>query len=147
MQKAIGCYEQQLAITREIGDRLGEGLASHNLAGDPVGGLGRAHGILGETREAVEFCARWLTIAREIGDRHGEGTALGNLGNGYLDLGEPRRAIKYYEQVLTIVREIRNRLARLRVHGTSRTEQKDRLENKSTHPVHERAHRVPVAGV
>jgi len=54
--------------------------------------LGLAHGVLGETRRAIEHYEQSLSIMREIGDRLVEGTTLGNLGVAYKDLGETHRA-------------------------------------------------------
>ena len=72
-ERAIGFYEQQLAIAREIGDRRGEGTA--------LGNLGNAYAALGQAERAIGFYEQQLVIVREIGDRRGEGNALGNLGN------------------------------------------------------------------
>ena len=77
-RKAIGYYEQVLAIARETGDRRGEGNA--------LGNLGLAYRALGEPRKATEYYERQLAITRETGDRRGEGRALGNLGIAYRDL-------------------------------------------------------------
>ena len=67
-RKAIEYYEQELKISREIGDRCGEGAI--------LGNLGLAYNHLGESRKAIEYYEQALEIAREIGDRHGEGKAL-----------------------------------------------------------------------
>ena len=101
VQKAMGYYEQQLTIAREIGDRQGEGSA--------LGNLGIAYARLGEVQKAIGYYEQRLVIAREIGDRRGEGAALGNLGNAYSNLGEVEKAIGYYEQHLVIAREIGDR--------------------------------------
>ena len=71
-ERAIGFYEQQLVIVREIGDRRGEGNA--------LGNLGIAYADLGQAERAIGFYEQQLAIGREIGDRRGEGNALGNLG-------------------------------------------------------------------
>ena len=65
MRRAIEYYEQALVISREIGDRRGEGTAS----GQP----GHAYAALGEVRRAIEYYEQALVISREIGDRRGEG--------------------------------------------------------------------------
>ena len=75
VERAIGFYEQDLAIAREIGDRRGEGNA--------LGSLGLAYADLGQVERAIGFYEQALTIARAIGDRHGEGIVLGNLGIAY----------------------------------------------------------------
>ncbi|KPQ32735.1 MAG: hypothetical protein HLUCCO16_19630 [Phormidium sp. OSCR] len=100
-ERAIDFYEQSLAITREIGDRAGEGNALSNL--------GNVYNSLGQYERAIDFYEQSLTIAREIGDRAGEGRVLGNLGVAYLNQGQYERAIDFYEQRLEIAREIGDR--------------------------------------
>ena len=100
-RKAIEHYEQALMISREIGDRRGEG---NNL-----GSLGLAYSDLGEMRLAIEYYEQALMISRKIGDRRGEGADLGNLGNAYAALGETSKAIENHEQALMISRKIGDR--------------------------------------
>ena len=100
-ERAIGFYEQQLVIVREIGDRRGEGNA--------LGNLGNAYADLGQAERAIGFYEQQLVIVREIGDRRSEGSALGNLGTAYAALGKAERAIGFYEQALGIDREIGDR--------------------------------------
>ncbi len=97
----IRWLELQLAVTRRLQRRDGEGGA--------LGNLGNVYADLGEPRKAIEFYEQQLTIAREIGDRRGEGNALDNLGLAYVELGEPRKAIEFHEQALVVMREIGNR--------------------------------------
>jgi tetratricopeptide (TPR) repeat protein len=101
IEKAIGYYEQQLVITREIGDRRGEGNA--------LGHLGLAYADLGDVEKAIGYYEQALVIHREIGDRRGEGSDLGNLGTAYRRLGDVEKAIGYYKQALVIAREIGDR--------------------------------------
>jgi tetratricopeptide (TPR) repeat protein len=97
--RAIGYYEQQLIIAREVGDRHGERNA--------LGNMGSAHTALGQARQSIGFFEQALAISREISDRREEGADLNNLGLAYAELGDARRAIGYYEQALKIHREIR----------------------------------------
>jgi tetratricopeptide (TPR) repeat protein len=99
--EAIRCYEQALAIAREVSDRSNEGIWLGNLA--------NCYTDLGETRRAIELYEQALAIAREIGDRSGEGAWLGGLASCYRVLGETRRAIDFYEQALAIAREVSDR--------------------------------------
>jgi tetratricopeptide (TPR) repeat protein len=101
VQRAISRYEQALEMSREIGDRSGEGRRLDEL--------GTCYSALGQASRAIEYHEQALEIAREIGNRHGEGTALGNLGLCYSDLGHTSRAIEYHEQALAIRREIGTR--------------------------------------
>ena len=100
-QRAIGHYQQALAIARETGDRASEGLW--------LGNLGSCYADLGQTDRAVEHYQQALAIAREIGDRASEGRWLGNLGILYRDLRETGRAAEHFGQALAIAREIGDR--------------------------------------
>lgn len=100
-RKAINYYEQCLATSRKIGDRLGEG--------NSLSILGGAYVSLGEYQKTIDYCEEALAISREIGDRQGEASSLGNLGNAYQSLGEHQKAINYYEQSLAISCEIGDR--------------------------------------
>ena len=100
-QQATDLYDQVLAITREIGDRAGEGVA--------LGNLGSTYLRLGQYHKAIDLYEQDLAITREIGNRAGEGSALVNLGSAYLKLGQYYKAIDLYEQDLAITREIGNR--------------------------------------
>ena len=100
-RKAIEYHDQALAISREIGDRRGEGAG--------LGNLGLAYAGLGETRKAIEYHDQALAIAREIGDRQNEGEFLCNLGKACLDLNETDKAIEHCTQSLDLVRKIEYR--------------------------------------
>ena len=84
--QSVGHHERALSLSREIGDRRGEGV---NL-----GNLGLAYARLGEVRRAIDYYEQSLVIDREIGDRRGEGANLGNLGFAYARLGEVRKAME-----------------------------------------------------
>jgi tetratricopeptide (TPR) repeat protein len=58
--KAIGFFEQQLVIAREIGDRRGEG--------SDLANLGVAYADLGESGKAVVLLEQALEIGRAIKD-------------------------------------------------------------------------------
>ena len=58
--KAIEYYEQALKISRETGDRRGEG--------NHLGNLGLAYSDLGEPRKAIEFLKQSLSIGKAIED-------------------------------------------------------------------------------
>ncbi|MDZ8031603.1 tetratricopeptide repeat protein [Nostoc sp. DedSLP04] len=100
-QGAIELFQQSLEISREIGDRNGEGSS--------LIGLGNAYNSLGQYQRAIEFSQQSLEIKREIGDRNGEGNSLINLGNAYNSLGQYQGAIEFHQQSLEIAREIGDR--------------------------------------
>jgi tetratricopeptide (TPR) repeat protein len=101
VQRAIGYYEQQLAITREVGDPWGEVNALNNL--------GLVHYHSGDAQSAINYFERSLRVARELDDRRGEGNAVGNLGLAYAALGDLRRAVSCHNHRLEIAREIGDR--------------------------------------
>ncbi len=100
-KKAIEYHEKALEISRNIGDRKGEG--------NGLGNLGNAYRNLGEVKKAIKYYKQALVISKEIGNRQGEGNWLGNLGSAYRNLGEVKKAIKYYKQALVISKEIGDR--------------------------------------
>ena len=102
-QSAIAQFEQALVISREIGDRRGEGITLSNL--------GNAYTSLGDARRAIEQYQQALVLLSKVGERHAEGLTLGNLGVSFAALGEFRRAIDFHEQNLAIVREVGDRQA------------------------------------
>jgi len=97
MQRAISCYEQALAIERELENQQGEGAW--------LGNLGNCYLVLGQTARAIDYYEQVLAIGRKIGDRHNEGGRLGNLGICYAILGQTGRGIEFCEQALIIARE------------------------------------------
>ena len=64
-KKAIEYHEKALEISRNIGDRKGEG--------NGLGNLGNAYRNLGEVKKAIKYYKQALVISKEIGDRKGEG--------------------------------------------------------------------------
>ncbi len=109
--KAIEYHVQHLAIAKEVGARVGEGVAYGNLGngyhrvphaapgdckggggpgggGHGVGNLGNANDWLGDFNKAIEYHTQHLSIAKEVGDRVGEGKAYANLGTVLLHLNE-----------------------------------------------------------
>ncbi|MBD2500472.1 tetratricopeptide repeat protein [Anabaena azotica] len=97
-QRAIELFQQSLKISRNIGDRNGEGAT--------LIGLGNAYNPLGKYQQAIEFFQQSLEIFREIGDRNGEGATLIGLGNAYNSLGRYELAIESFEQSLELSRDI-----------------------------------------
>ncbi len=100
-QTAIDYHQQHLEISKEIGDRYGQG--------NSLGNLGNAYDSLGQYQTAIDYHQQSLDIAREIGDRRGEGNSLGSLGNAYYSLGQYQTAIDYLQQWLEISKEIGDR--------------------------------------
>jgi tetratricopeptide (TPR) repeat protein len=87
-----------LQISKEIGDRQGEG--------SELGNLGNACKNLGEYKKAIDFYKQALQISKEIGDLQNEGIWLGNLGTTYLNLDEKEKACGLWKEALAIFEAI-----------------------------------------
>ncbi len=76
--RAIECYERQLRISEELGDRGGIAIA--------IGNMGLVYASRGEYDRAIECYERQLRIAEELGDRSGIAIAIGNMGMVYYQI-------------------------------------------------------------
>jgi G-protein signaling modulator 2 len=101
LEKAVGYYEANLKIVRELGDRAAEGRA--------CGNLGNTHYLLGNFGRAVQFHEERLAIAKEFGDKSAERRAFSNLGNAHIFLGEFSRAADLYHSALAIAVAVTDR--------------------------------------
>lgn len=101
VERAIEFHEHAVDITREIGDRAGEGLYLRNL--------GNAYYSIGRLEQAIKIFGEALIIARETGDRRAEGYCLSSLGLAYYSSGRVKRAKELCEEAVAIAREIGDR--------------------------------------
>jgi DNA-binding SARP family transcriptional activator len=101
MEESVSCFEQALALYRELGDAQGEARAATNVA--------NAYFVLRRFREALAAGQRSLAIEREAGQRYGEGIALDILGCAYRELAQYDEAIDCLRQALAIFRELDDR--------------------------------------
>ncbi|CAH3187632.1 unnamed protein product [Porites lobata] len=108
-RKAVEYLERDLIISREVGDRAGEGIAYCNL--------GNAYYGLGDFQKALQYHERDLKIAKAIGDRAGERKAYGNLGCAYHSIGDFQKAIEYHERNLKISKEVGDRAGERNAYG------------------------------
>jgi tetratricopeptide (TPR) repeat protein len=99
--EASSLFEQSLAISREIGNREGEGESLGNIAG--------IHYAWDKYDKALPLLEQSLAISREIGNRKGEGESLNNIGMIYDAQGKYDKALPLLEQSLAICREIGER--------------------------------------
>jgi len=95
----LEAYQQALAITREVGDRAGEGTTLNNI--------GVVYAKQGRYVEALESLQRALAIHREVGNRPMEGTTLNNIGNVYKAQGRYGEALDHYQQAMEVLEAIR----------------------------------------
>jgi DNA-binding SARP family transcriptional activator/tetratricopeptide (TPR) repeat protein len=101
MEESVSCFEQALALYRELGDAPGEARAATNVA--------NAYYDLRRFSEALAAAQRSLAIQRQVGKRYGEGIALNILGCVCRELAQFDEAIEYLQQALAIFRELGDR--------------------------------------
>jgi tetratricopeptide (TPR) repeat protein len=97
-KEALPLYEQSLVISREIGDKTGEGTMLNNIS--------QIYWTQGDYTTALTYLEQSLRIQQEIGDKAGEGTTLNNISQIYDARGDYAAALAYLEQSLVISREI-----------------------------------------
>jgi len=102
LEEARPCFEQSLAIRREIGDRLGEGLT--------LGNLGSLLGLLGLTDEAERSFERALAIHHEAAARRLEGIALGGLARLRACQGRRAEFLEAFAGGERLLREVDDRI-------------------------------------
>ena len=98
--KSLDYHERSLEISKEIGDRHGEGLTLNNI--------GLIYSALGEYSKAFSFYEQSLMISEEIGNRYNESVTLNNIGLTYRELGEFQNALNFFEQSLAFSEKIGN---------------------------------------
>ena len=101
LDESVSCFEQALALYRELGDTGGEGRAATNVA--------NAYFDLQRFDEALVAAERSLVIQRAAGKRYGEGIALGILGGACRELGRFGEAIQRLQEALVIFRQLEDR--------------------------------------
>jgi DNA-binding SARP family transcriptional activator len=98
MEESVRCFEQALAIYRELGDERGEGRAANNVA--------QAYVDLRRFDDALPAAERALAFQRLKGNRYLEGVALGILGRACRELSRFEEAIGHLEEAVAIFREL-----------------------------------------
>jgi DNA-binding SARP family transcriptional activator len=101
LAESVNCFEQALALYRELGDLGGEGRAATNVANAYFG--------LRRFDEALAAAERSLVVQRRAGKRYGEGIALGILGGACQELGRFDEAVERLSEALVIFRELDDR--------------------------------------
>src|SRR5262249_8889176 len=93
MAESVTCFEQALALSREIGDTGGETRAADNVA--------KAYFRLGRVDEALAAAGGSLIVQRPAGSRYREGLAL-----ELLRPGRHAEAVGHQQEALMIFREL-----------------------------------------
>jgi tetratricopeptide (TPR) repeat protein len=101
MPESVPCFEQAVAIYREIGDGLGEARALNNLI--------HARLEMGHFKEGLDEGEDSLAVQRRVGNRYGEGITLANLGTALRKLGRLDEAVTRIQQALVIFNELADR--------------------------------------
>ncbi|XP_055698601.1 G-protein-signaling modulator 2 isoform X2 [Phlebotomus papatasi] len=101
LMKAVGYYQQNLTLMRQIGDRGAQGRA--------CGNLGNTYYLLGDFQAAIVHHQERLSIAREFGDKAAERRANSNLGNSHIFLGQFELAAENYKRTLSLAIELGER--------------------------------------
>ena len=99
-ESEITRLEQQLSVAEETGDRSEECKA--------LGNLGIYLYQLGQFREAVGYCQKYLSVAREIHNSWGEAVAQWYLGYSYKALEMQPEAIEALSQAYRLFRKMGN---------------------------------------
>ena len=103
IEEAKESYERQVALSRELDDRLAECRALDHLSNLLL--------ALNRHEEAAEHLAREIALAREAGFRESEATALFGLGMVSLWQGNLGDASTHFTNQLALTRSLANRQA------------------------------------
>ncbi|NER35964.1 MAG: CHAT domain-containing protein [Oscillatoria sp. SIO1A7] len=98
-RKAIGCFQENLAVAQKANNREWQAKILNNL--------GVAYFQVGDYAKALASHQEQLAIAEQQQDSLAEGQALVALATVYSGLGNQERAIEYYDRSLEIVDRVR----------------------------------------
>jgi tetratricopeptide (TPR) repeat protein len=99
--ESVTCFEQALALYRELGDDRGEARGATNAAS--------AYFDLRHFDQALAMAEGALIAQRRVCERNGEGIALGIIGGACRELGRFDEAIERLLEALAIFREVGNK--------------------------------------
>jgi tetratricopeptide (TPR) repeat protein len=99
---AFDFLKNSLAISQEIGDKLGEGATLSNIS--------QTYSARGDYDTAIDFFKQSLAIQQEIGHKEGEGAVLNNISQIYQDRGDYDTALDFLKKSLAIRQEIGDKL-------------------------------------
>ncbi|MBC8151575.1 MAG: tetratricopeptide repeat protein [Bacteroidetes bacterium] len=90
-------WQKSLGISREIGDRSGEGVSLSNIS--------QIYKVGGDYQTALSYLQQSLSIMQQTSDKKEEGAALNNISQIYQAWGDYQTALTYLEQSLSIARK------------------------------------------
>ena len=96
--KAVECYQEDLEVRKELGDKRGISVI--------IGNLGSVFLNRGLYYEAIENYGQCIEIKKELGDKRGISTFTGNMGIAYTELGEFEKAIECYSRSIITAQEL-----------------------------------------
>lgn len=96
--RAIGLFEESLALERRLGNKAGVASA--------LQGLGEAILWRGDHMQAALLCKESVTLRREAGDRQGLAMSLNALGLVKIQQGDHERALALLEEGLALAQEV-----------------------------------------
>ncbi|GAB6029967.1 Tetratricopeptide repeat protein 28 [Chamberlinius hualienensis] len=109
LDKAIGYMQQDLAITKSLGDTAGECRAHGNL--------GSAYFSKGNFKEALTSHRYQLVLAMKCKDSQAAASALTSLGHVYTAIGDYPNALASHKQCVQLVKQRGDRLQEAREIG------------------------------
>lgn len=108
VEAAIGYFNQQLRISRE--------LAAHQDETNALVNLANTYLLRNDTENAIEYFEKAREISAELGDLQTEGLILGNLGRAYNKLGDTEHAMALCLEQLRISRTLGDKQAEAAAH-------------------------------
>ncbi|XP_071094218.1 tetratricopeptide repeat protein 28-like [Haliotis cracherodii] len=109
MDKAIYHMQQDLAVSKSLGDQDGECRA--------YGNLGSAYFSKGHYKEALSNHRYQLVIAMKLKDRDTAATSLSSLGHVYTAIGDYPNALNSHKQCVLLLKQSGDKLAEAREIG------------------------------
>ncbi len=99
-EKALICFEQALAIVRDLDDEKNALML--------LTSINRVYSHLGRKREALTALQQILPLMRSVGEKGDVAVVLSEIGATYCDLGDKRQGLDHCKQALSIFKETRN---------------------------------------
>ncbi|CAN9504591.1 unnamed protein product [Ophioblennius macclurei] len=108
-EKSLAYMQQDLEVTRTLGDQQGECRAHGNL--------GSAYFSKNDFREALTNHRKQLVLAMKLKDREAASTSLSSLGHVYTSIGDLPNALASHKQCVLLARQTGCRLTEARQLG------------------------------